>query len=87
MPPVDCLQMLSDIYQISINEMLSGERAYGDEFTKLADENLTVTLKKLEKDYQAFENKLMRIWLLTSGRIYLGLEIFEKQSQVIANVY
>jgi transcriptional regulator with XRE-family HTH domain len=66
MPTVDCLQMLSDIYQISINELLSGERASGDEFTKIADENLTVTLKKLEKDYQAFENKMIGIMVVTA---------------------
>jgi DNA-binding XRE family transcriptional regulator len=66
MPPVDCLHMLSDIYHISINEMLSGERASGDEFTKLADENLTVTLKELEKDCKAFENKMICIMVVTT---------------------
>ena len=50
MPPVDCLNMLSDIYHISINEMLGGERASGDDFTKMAEQNITVTLKELEKD-------------------------------------
>lgn len=59
MPPVDCLKMLSEIYHISINEILGGERASGDEFAKLAEQNITVTLKELEKDCQTFEKKMM----------------------------
>ena len=66
MPPVDCLNMLSDIYQISINEILSGERACGDEFTKIAEQNITFTLKELEKDYYTFEKKMMCILALTT---------------------
>ena len=66
MPPVDCLNMLSDIYNISINEMLAGERASGDEFTKIAEQNITVTLKELEKDYQTFEKKMMCILVVTT---------------------
>ena len=61
MPPVDCLNMLSDIYNISINEILAGERASGDEFTKIAEHNITVTLKELEEDYKTFEKKMIFI--------------------------
>ena len=61
MPPVDCLNMLSEIYHISINEILSGERTSGDEFKKIAEQNITVTLKELEKDCQTFEKKMMCI--------------------------
>lgn len=66
MPPVDCLNILSDIYHISINEILGGERASGDEFTRIAEQNITVTLKELEKDYQTFEKKMMCILAVTS---------------------
>ena len=59
MPPVDCLNMLSDIYNISINEILAGERASGDAFTKIAEQNITVSLKELEKDCRTFEKKMM----------------------------
>ena len=64
MPPVDCLNMLSDIYNISINEILGGERASGDEFTKIAEHNITVTLKELEEDYKTFEKKMIFILVL-----------------------
>jgi len=66
MPPVDCLNMLSDIYNISINEILGGERASGDKFTKIADENITVTLKGGEKNYQTFKKIMMCILALTT---------------------
>lgn len=66
MPPVDCLKMLSEIYHISINEILGGERASGDEFTKMAEHNITVTLKELEKDCQTFEKKMMCILAVTT---------------------
>ncbi len=66
MPPVDCLHMLSELYHISINEILGGERASGDEFTKLAEQNITVTLKELEKDCQTFEKKMMCILAITT---------------------
>lgn len=66
MPPVDCLNMLSDIYHISINEILGGERATGDEFTKIAEQNITFTLKELEKDFQRFEKKMLCVLVVTT---------------------
>ncbi|MBQ8569375.1 MAG: helix-turn-helix domain-containing protein [Oscillospiraceae bacterium] len=66
MPPVDCLSILSDIYDISINEILAGERASGEVFAKIAEENITATLKELEKDYQNFEKKMMCVLIVTT---------------------
>ncbi len=66
MPPVDCLNMLSDIYHISINEILAGERAVGEDFAKIAEQNVTGTLKELEKNYQKFEKKMIFILAVTT---------------------
>jgi len=66
MPPVDCLSILSDIYNISINEILAGERASGEVFAKIAEKNITDALKKLEKDYQNFEKKMMCVLAVTT---------------------
>ena len=66
MPPVDCLNMLSDIYHISINEILSGERASGEEFAKIAEQNITDTLKELEKDFKKFENRMLCMLVITT---------------------
>ena len=66
MPPVDSLNMLSNIYHISINEILGGERASGAEYAKIAEENITVTLKGLEKNYQTFKKVMMCILVVTT---------------------
>ncbi len=66
MPPVDCLSILSGIYNISINEILAGERASGEVFAKIAEQNITVALKELEKDYQNFEKKMMCVLAVTT---------------------
>jgi len=66
MPPVDCLSILSDIYNISINEILAGERASGEVFAKIAEQNITDALKELEKDYQNFEKKMMCVLAVTT---------------------
>ena len=44
MPPVESLSILSDIYGISINEILAGTRVDKDAFTEIAEKNITVTL-------------------------------------------
>ena len=62
MPPVECLSMLSDIYHISINEILAGKRVYGEGFAQIADQNLTATLQDLEKEHRVFEKRMM--WVL-----------------------
>ena len=59
------LSMLSDIYHISINEILGSERASGAEFTRIAEQNITATLKELEKDFKTFEKKMLIIYKST----------------------
>lgn len=66
MPPVECLGMLSDIYQISINEILAGERVSNEKFVEVADDNLTIALEELQKENQKFENKMIWVLVITS---------------------
>ncbi len=66
MPPVECLHILSDIYKISINEILAGERVSGENFTEIAEQNITSTLKELEKENQVFEKRMMWILAITA---------------------
>ena len=66
MPPVECLSMLSDIYHISINEIINGERVSDDEFTKIAEENIADTLKALENDFKTFEKKMLCVLIFTT---------------------
>ena len=43
-----------------------GERASGDAFTKIAEQNITVTLKELEKDFRIFEKKMTSVLAVTT---------------------
>ena len=66
MPPVECLSILSDIYNISINEILAGERVSDEAFTKIAEKNIVSTLDALEKENKIFEKRMMWILAITT---------------------
>ncbi len=40
MPDIEMIQILSDIFHVSINEILAGQRLNDEEFRKVADENV-----------------------------------------------
>ncbi len=66
LPPVECLVLLSDIYNISINEILAGERIESDKIKEVADANVANVLEELECGYQKFENKMIMILIVTT---------------------
>jgi len=45
MPPVEMLQAMSELYGITINEILSAERLSGDDYQNKAEENIKIALK------------------------------------------
>ena len=66
MPPVESLSILSDIYGISINEILAGTRVDKDAFTEIAEKNITVTLKDAEKENERVKNRMMWVLAITA---------------------
>lgn len=66
MPPVESLILLSDIYGISINEILAGKRLEMDELREVADENVTKVLGELESDYKKFEKRMIIILIINA---------------------
>lgn len=66
MPPIECLKLLSDIYQISINEILSGEKLDDEKYKEAAEENITTALESMEADEKRFENKMIIIMVITT---------------------
>ena len=64
MPPVESLILLSDIYGISINEILAGKRVEMDELKQVTDENMTKVLGELEGDYKKFEKRMIVILII-----------------------
>ncbi len=61
LPPVECLQMLSELYGITINEILSAQRLTQEEYREKAEENLTVAVREssfsLQEKIHYFEKK------------------------------
>ena len=66
MPPVECLVLLSDIYGVSINEIVAGQRLSETEFTNAAEENLSEALLLSENIYKQREKKLMLVMLIST---------------------
>lgn len=50
LPPVEILQMLSKLYGVSINEILSGERLNGENYKENAEEFIVVDLMKTRRE-------------------------------------
>ena len=48
MPPVEMLMELSELYGLSINELVAGERLTPEALSQVAEENLTAALKEQE---------------------------------------
>ena len=45
LPPADALLIMSELFGVSVNELLSGRRLKEEEYRKAAEENLTQTIK------------------------------------------
>ena len=65
-PPVECLAMLSDIYKVSINEIVAGQRLETDEFVNAAEENISDALKLSESSLKDTEKRLTIIMILST---------------------
>jgi len=61
LPPADALLAMSQLFNISINEILSGRRLQAEEYKKAAEENLTKILKassfSLKEKIDFYKNK------------------------------
>lgn len=66
MPPVESLVLLSDIYGISINEILAGEYVEDSKMKEIADGNVVKVLDELEKNNQKFENRMIVVLVVTT---------------------
>lgn len=63
MPPVEMLQMLSEMYHVSINEILSGERLEQVAYQEKAEENLKQILSKSSFNLQERISFFRKKWI------------------------
>lgn len=77
LPPVECLQLLSSLYGITINEILSGERLAGEAYKEKAEENITTALREsaftLKEKMDFFKKKWLREHLVSNILIFAAL--------------
>ena len=70
MPPVEMLLALSELYGVSMNELVAGERLTPEALPQAAEENLTTTLKEQE----VFQfNERRQFWLEKWQKEHRGL--------------
>ena len=58
MPPVECLTLLSEIYGVSINELVYGQRLDNEKLADAAEDNLKGALELNEQSYRKSEKIL-----------------------------
>lgn len=75
MPPIECLKLLSDIYVISINEIISGKRLDEENYKIEAEENITVAFEQMEAKNKKLDHVtivlLCIVTALTMSIIYM----------------
>ncbi len=84
MPPVECLVLLSDIYDVSINEIVAGQRLNEAEFNDAAEENLSEALQLSENAYKQREKILTIIMIISTiiAMVLIYLVPFNKGEMV-----
>ena len=96
MPPIECLKLLSDIYQISIHEILTGEKLNEENYKEAAENNIALTLEEIEAKGKKFENTMFIIMGITSllaiASMFLlpdgsGLTTAEKVKEIIVVIF
>lgn len=66
MPPIESLKLLGDIYQISINEILAGERLNDVDYKEVAEDNISMALEQMEESEKKFENRMLIVMGITT---------------------
>ena len=75
MPPVEMLEELSNMYGLSINEILSGKKLYDEEYKEMAESNIKDSLRtgafSLKEKQEFFKKKWLKEHIAIM--IFLGI--------------
>ena len=66
MPPLECLAILSELYGVSINEIVAGQRLSQAEFAEAAEENLSEALQMSEQVWRQTEKRLTLLLVIST---------------------
>lgn len=79
MPPIDCLKKLSEIYKISINEIIAGKRISDEDYKINAEENITRTINDVQINNKRIEKSLTIMMYITTVLAILTIIIIPKE--------
>ena len=98
MPPVEMLRLLSELYSVSINEILSGEKLSDTEYKEKAEENIKAVLGtsfSLKEKIEFFKEKWKKdhrlsliLWIIVFAAVFvsgalIGWFVWEKAGFVV----
>lgn len=66
LPEYSLLKDLCDVLSISINELFAGKKISEENYSKVADENLSKIIKNLDKEDKIFEKKMIILLVITT---------------------
>ncbi|MCR4694164.1 MAG: helix-turn-helix domain-containing protein [Pseudobutyrivibrio sp.] len=72
LPPVECLKVLADFYDVSINEIISGQRLSIEQLPAEADNNLKEAIEISENNFKKNE-KYLTIAMVISTLIAIAI--------------
>ena len=72
MPPVEMLEELSNMYGMTINELLSGKKLSTEEYKEMAETNIKETLKASAFSLKEKQNYFKKKWL----RDHMAIMVF-----------
>ena len=84
MPPVEMLRLLSELYSVSINEILSGEKLSDTEYKEKAEENIKAVLGTSF----SLKEKIEFLWIIVFAAVFvsgalIGWFVWEKAGFVV----
>lgn len=86
LPPAEMLLILSDFYQVSINEILNGEKISSEDYKKTAERNLLDAISESKFEVKYKENELTKKWL-KSHIIEMIIEFILILSTFVLNIF
>lgn len=82
LPPVEMLQLLSNTFEVSINEILNGERISENDYKTISDENIKSALKK--SDHTIAKHKKITNWVIAIlvAILYITISLITQKWQL-----
>ena len=82
LPPVEMLQILSNTFEVSINEILNGERISETDYRAISEENIKSALKK--SDHTIAKHKKITNWVIAIlvAILYITISLITQKWQL-----